>query len=186
MENKYASWYYSIISKVLLQERSLEKAEKHHIIPRCIGGDDSEQNIVELAPREHFLCHWLLTKMYDGVAKQKLYHAFWMMTTRNKNKDSRLYQRAKETRYSLFPVWNKGKSLSKEHKAKLKANHVGMTGKVHSEETKAKMSQASKGQPSYWKGRTLPKIQCPHCFYWCAKGQAHRWHFDNCKAKELT
>ena len=40
----------------------------------------------------------------------------------------------------------KGKKFSEEHKRKLKENHVGMTGKHPSEETKLKMSKSHKGQ----------------------------------------
>lgn len=33
--------------------------EKHHIILKCMGGDNSLENLVKLTAREHFLCHWL-------------------------------------------------------------------------------------------------------------------------------
>lgn len=39
--------------------------EKHHIIPRCLGGKDSEDNLVKLSAREHYICHLLLTKMFN-------------------------------------------------------------------------------------------------------------------------
>lgn len=38
--------------------------ERHHIIPRCMGGTDEVSNLVSLSPEEHFLCHVLLIKMY--------------------------------------------------------------------------------------------------------------------------
>lgn len=38
--------------------------EKHHITPRHSGGDDSEGNLVELLPEEHFLAHLLRYKAY--------------------------------------------------------------------------------------------------------------------------
>lgn len=38
--------------------------EKHHIIPRCMGGTDDSTNIVALTAREHFVCHQLLVKIY--------------------------------------------------------------------------------------------------------------------------
>ena len=41
-----------------------EYTEKHHILPRCLGGDDSPDNIVRLTPEEHYLAHQLLVKMY--------------------------------------------------------------------------------------------------------------------------
>lgn len=38
--------------------------EKHHILPKCMGGTDIETNIVRLSAREHYICHILLVKMY--------------------------------------------------------------------------------------------------------------------------
>lgn len=44
--------------------------EKHHIIPKCMGGDDSQSNIAILTGREHYVAHQLLIKIYpnhDGL-----------------------------------------------------------------------------------------------------------------------
>ena len=38
--------------------------ERHHIVPRCMGGKDAKDNLVALYPEEHFLCHILLLKIY--------------------------------------------------------------------------------------------------------------------------
>lgn len=43
--------------------------EKHHIIPKCIGGLDSNENLVDLTPEEHFICHQLLVKIYPNNSK---------------------------------------------------------------------------------------------------------------------
>ena len=51
--------------------------EKHHIIPKCLGGDNSENNLVELTAREHFLCHMLLCEIYPN--ENKLKHALFLM-----------------------------------------------------------------------------------------------------------
>lgn len=34
--------------------------ERHHIVMKSMGGEDSEENIVYLTAREHFIAHWLL------------------------------------------------------------------------------------------------------------------------------
>jgi len=39
--------------------------EKHHVIPRSLGGTDSKDNIVLLTAREHYLAHYLLMKIYE-------------------------------------------------------------------------------------------------------------------------
>ena len=47
------------------KQRSLDcYTEKHHIIPRCLGGTDEPENITELTPEEHYVAHQLLVKMF--------------------------------------------------------------------------------------------------------------------------
>lgn len=60
----YKKIYDSIIIRA--QKRNdLEKPyDKHHIIPRSLGGNNSKNNIVKLTLREHFICHMLLSKIY--------------------------------------------------------------------------------------------------------------------------
>jgi hypothetical protein len=50
------------------QERSIIEGYKevHHIIPKCIGGNDSVDNLVVLTPEEHYVAHQLLVKIYPG------------------------------------------------------------------------------------------------------------------------
>ena len=40
------------------------KYEKHHIWPKCMGGSDKPDNLVNLTLAEHFEAHFLLFKMY--------------------------------------------------------------------------------------------------------------------------
>ena len=40
--------------------------EKHHIIPKCMGGTDDASNISILTPEEHYIAHLLLVKMYPS------------------------------------------------------------------------------------------------------------------------
>lgn len=51
--------------------------ENHHVVPRCKGGLDDINNLVELTGREHFLAHWLLHKINPN--DYNLGHAFYMM-----------------------------------------------------------------------------------------------------------
>jgi hypothetical protein len=57
--------------------------EKHHIIPRCLGGTDDEINLVALYPEEHFLAHQLLVKLHP--TNKKLLFAAQLMTTHSTN-----------------------------------------------------------------------------------------------------
>lgn len=96
----YTKIYNSIIERA--QNRKLEGySEKHHIMPKCIGGQDVKENIVELTAREHFLCHRLLCEIHPN--QEKLWYALWLMAIGKKkwnhrdpyNFTSREYERIK-------------------------------------------------------------------------------------------
>lgn len=38
--------------------------ERHHVIPRCLGGSNDALNIVLLTPEEHFMAHKFLVKLH--------------------------------------------------------------------------------------------------------------------------
>lgn len=40
--------------------------EKHHIVPKCIGGTDEESNIVSMFARDHMIAHMLLALIYPN------------------------------------------------------------------------------------------------------------------------
>ena len=84
----YESHYTKLVDKAknkILKEG--EYYEKHHIIPRCMGGNDSIENLVTLTAREHYVAHWLLAKMHKENWKLKF--AFFQMSKMNK-KNSRV------------------------------------------------------------------------------------------------
>lgn len=56
--------------------------ERHHIVPRCIGGADDQSNLVELTPEEHYVAHQLLIKMYPD--NDSLVYAANKMTVSSK------------------------------------------------------------------------------------------------------
>ena len=67
--------------------------EKHHIIPRCLGGDDLKSNLITLTYPEHIFAHLCLISIhYENPNYYKLLHAFCMMlsiTTRSFNKEKK-------------------------------------------------------------------------------------------------
>lgn len=52
--------------------------ESHHVIPKCLGGSDDPENLVDLTPEEHYVAHQLLVKIHPGNGK--LVHAAVMMS----------------------------------------------------------------------------------------------------------
>jgi len=115
IDNKYTHWYYNIINRA--KTRSLnDYKEKHHIIPKCMGGDNTKNNLVELTAREHFVCHRLLVKMVPVAFKQKMVYAIWSMANKENLHQTRV--KATSTVYEQLR-----KSFSKTHSAWMKENH---------------------------------------------------------------
>ncbi len=76
---KYQRWYDQIIERARFREL-VAYTERHHIVPRSWGGSDDAKNLVELTYREHFLVHWLLTKISSGYARRQMLYALHCMT----------------------------------------------------------------------------------------------------------
>lgn len=89
LQNKYYNWYNNIILKAKVRNWTKKIApdyvERHHIIPKCLGGTDDKDNIVYLTAKEHIICHLLLTKCYEGEAKKKMCFAFHIMSVKKHN-----------------------------------------------------------------------------------------------------
>lgn len=75
--------------------------EKHHIIPKCMGGNDDIDNLILLPARAHIVAHELLMKAYPD--SRKLKHAFAAMAlmendSQHRRYSSRQYELAKIAR----------------------------------------------------------------------------------------
>lgn len=61
--------------------------ERHHIIPKSLGGTNSKDNIVNLTAREHYIAHLLLWKYYKSInninAQYKMANAIKRMINGN-------------------------------------------------------------------------------------------------------
>lgn len=115
INNKYNTKYFKIIEKAKNRNNVSGYVENHHIIPRSIGGNNKSDNIVELTPREHFVCHHLLTKFTSGKDKKSMWFAFNMLSNRlhksGKVQYSRSYQIAKQKFKSIISENNKGRYI---------------------------------------------------------------------------
>lgn len=69
--------------------------EKHHIIPKCMGGSNEESNLVLLTFREHFLAHWILSRIYPENFKIICAWNSFCMGNNGYRPSSRLYEYAR-------------------------------------------------------------------------------------------
>ena len=133
----YSKIYNSIIERAKI--RKIEGYfETHHIIPLCLGGVNSKDNLVTLTAREHFLCHWLLYKIHRT---SKLAHAWHSMCRIGIGQDERLvnskhFERARKAHSEVLKNTTKGKG-----------NHF--FGKKHSEKTRKVISEKAKERKTW-------------------------------------
>lgn len=134
--------------------------EKHHIVPKCLGGSDDKKNIVKLTPREHFIAHQLLVKIHPNVTG--LWYGVFMMSKKGaiQNHRSRDYEwlrrgysksqskrmkenpRDKQT-WEAMHAAGKGRKVSDKQKQYLRSLYLG---KSLPEETRKKISDGLKGK----------------------------------------
>ncbi|MDB5594887.1 MAG: hypothetical protein JWM36_1848 [Hyphomicrobiales bacterium] len=77
---KYQRWYDHLVARAQSRKRLGGYSEVHHIEPRSLGGSDQPANLVSLTYREHFLAHWLLTKIHSAGAGRRMQRALFAMT----------------------------------------------------------------------------------------------------------
>lgn len=114
--------------------------ERHHVLPRCMGGGNELENIVELTGEEHYVAHQLLVKMHPGnggLAYAAM--AMAMQSTGNKS-----YGWLRRRHAIAAGDRMRGKKKSPEHIANSAAARKGFK---HSPEARAKMSLARRGKP---------------------------------------
>jgi len=68
--------------------------EFHHIIPKCAGGNESEENYIPLTGREHFLAGYLLCKIYEQN-KEHYYQMLCAFKRQCINKNGLIYMNGK-------------------------------------------------------------------------------------------
>ena len=156
--NKYTRWYNNITEQA--KTRTIDGyTEKHHIIPRSLGGSNNADNLVRLTAREHFVCHWLLTKMHLGEARGKMINALYLMQGKNKYQDryinSKVYEKLRQEYSQYISNLNKGRVQSLEEKARQITAITGRKRAPFSDEWKAKMSASKLGENNNRYGATV-------------------------------
>ena len=141
----YLKIYTNLITTRKERKDIIGYTEKHHIKPRCLGGDNSDENLVRLTPREHFIAHILLAKAYPE--NKALTNAIIIMKAGREDYgyiNARLYN----TMRTKYGEELKGRKLSDETKRKLsEANKGKQLGVPKPEGFGEKVSQASRGKP---------------------------------------
>lgn len=124
--------------------------ERHHIVPKCMDGNNDEDNLIDLYAREHFVAHKLLAE--ENPHNKGLQYAWWNMAhLKDKNQERYIcteeeYEDAK----IAFSSAMSGVERNSEWREKQSKSHQGQVasfkGKHHTEETKKELSAKTKEQ----------------------------------------
>ena len=189
--NKYIQWYNQITQNG--KQRREGYTECHHIIPRSLGGTHDTDNLTNLTAREHFICHWLLTKIYaTGEAHWKMLNAFRMMRAENPRQQryqtkitSRVYENLKRE-YSVLqsqrvagknnPMYGDKFYRSEEGKQRQSKAISGDSNGAKQTDARIKISESKRG-----------KQRAPFSDKWLAKlKEAHRGERNGMHGKKHT
>lgn len=193
-------WHYDRLIETRRQRERVEGQyyERHHVIMRSMGGDNSDENLVYLTAREHFVAHRLLIKIFPN---RKTTYAFvclckFLQKRSSFIPSSRSFEEARllystlghspETRLKIslsnrgvkrsdetcekIGNSNRGRKFTEESLYKMRKPH-----KSFSEETKIKMSNSRVGVKHSQK--TITKLKKP-------KSSEHKQKLSESKKKE--
>jgi hypothetical protein len=145
----YEKIYNQIIQRAKDEVRKKVKGgvyyEGHHIIPKCMGGTNDDNNLVYLTAKEHYMAHRLLCEIYPD--NRNLQIAIWCMInglSRSKKRyipSGRIYAIIKEESIKKMSEAKLGKirtPFSEEHKKRMSEAKIGKSRPPISEETRKK------------------------------------------------
>jgi hypothetical protein len=141
----YTKHYELLIEKA--RNRVLDcYVERHHIVPKCLGGNNSKDNIVRLTGREHFVAHLLLIKIYPNepklvcaIVKMRGNRAYY-------NTNSKLYEWIRIKHRNAVLVLLTGVPKSEEHRKNISISGQGKHSLPKSQDHKEKISKSHQGK----------------------------------------
>lgn len=95
---KYKAHYDKLVQRGQKRASSKKEAkallgycEKHHVIPKCMGGTNERENLVYLSAREHYVAHQLLVMIYPEVGGLKYAALMMCLNSTNERMNNRSY-----------------------------------------------------------------------------------------------
>ncbi len=163
----YQKLYDSIINKAKSENRKKFNGvyyEKHHILPKCMGGGNEKENLVLLTAKEHYVCHKLLFRVHPnnkGIA----FSLHSMIYTRKDKRKLKLSSREYEEARIIASIYSEQRLIKMTNKTKEEKDDMYKRGletkkrnkeaaikngtyvkEIRSEESRKKSSESLKGK----------------------------------------
>lgn len=151
----YQKHYELLIEKYGSKSKPEGYSERHHIIPKCLGGSNALDNLVYLSAEAHYIAHQMLVKINPD--HYGLSYAAIMMTVntnRHKRSNNKLYAWLRVRFSENVSKARRGFKMSAEQKQKLSVFRKLFVGWKQSDETKLKISLAQTGDLNHMFGKT--------------------------------
>ena len=151
LQNRYRRIYDAICARAQARTVPACYVEKHHILPKCLGGSNAKSNIVTLTAKEHYVANLCLVKYTEGHIQFKMLYAV-IRFGRRPEVNGRLFAHMREA-FSEFmrgTSFTKGHKLTPEHRKKISDSLIGNTrtfGHKQTEESNQRRSETLKGRP---------------------------------------
>lgn len=144
----YLKIHNDIISRAQLRASSRKEAnlilgysERHHVVPRCMGGTNEKDNLVFLSAREHFIIHILLTKIYPNEGKLLYACQRLLYTKHNERLNGKTYECLRKK------ISDYGKTQNKENNESIARMAETKRGRTkENNESVAKMAKTLTGR----------------------------------------
>lgn len=141
----YKFHYDSLVKKAKSRKPIDGYKERHHIIPRCMGGTDDIDNLVDLTAREHFIAHQLLAMMYPK--NHSIVHAAKILMG-SCNCNNRQFEWIRKKAIETSIAFHTGRKRSPETCRKISEARKGKRlGVKFTPEHCRKISESKKGKP---------------------------------------
>lgn len=163
--NKYRNIYLRIIIRCqnMTEEELSGYNEKHHILPKCLGGGNEKENLVLMPVRYHIIAHMVLARAYQI---NKLWYAVHSMLSLGNSQrkiikekyfsTKKLAKLREEIIINISGIHNPNYGIirSEEFKEKIRKANIG---KKASKETKIKMSLSRSGSNNWLYNKPFPE-----------------------------
>ena len=142
----YSKHYQQLITKhgSVIKPNDGGYYERHHVIPRSMGGSDREDNLVYLSARAHYVAHHLLWRYHRN---KEMAYAFLMMCNQGQDRlCSTSYKEAREAVSAAMSGANNhlyGRTFTKEHRGRISE---ALRGRTNSPEGNKRRSASMSGK----------------------------------------